>query len=46
MLGKKTPTGKPFYRFSLEERVPADHLPRRIAAPPFSFVLVQPTITR
>jgi transposase len=30
MLGRKAPSGKQFYRFSLEERVPADHLLRRV----------------
>lgn len=39
MLGKKTPTGKLFYQFCLEEYVPADHLLRRVAAAvDFSFV--------
>jgi transposase len=39
MMGTKTPSRKEFYRFSLEERVPADHLLRRVAgAVDFSFV--------
>jgi transposase len=39
MMGKKTPTAKLFYRFNLEERVPVDHLLRRVAAAvDFSFV--------
>lgn len=39
MIGKKVPTSKLFYQFSLEERVPADHLLRRVAAAvDFSFV--------
>jgi transposase len=39
MMGTKTPSRKEFYRFSLEERVPADHLLRRVAAAvDFSFV--------
>jgi hypothetical protein len=32
MMGKKTPTGKLFSQFTLEDRVPADHLLRRVAA--------------
>jgi transposase len=32
MLGRKTFAPKLFYRFSLEERVPEDHLLRRVAA--------------
>jgi transposase len=39
MMGTKTPSRKEFYRFSLEERVPTDHLLRRVAAAvDFSFV--------
>lgn len=39
MMGKKGSTGKMFYQFSLEERVPADHLLRRVTeAVDFSFV--------
>jgi transposase len=32
MLGKQTPRGKLFSQFTLEDRVPADHLLRRVAA--------------
>src|SRR5262245_44837112 len=32
MMGQKVPTGKLFYQFSLEERVPAEHRLRRVAA--------------
>src|SRR6266508_2134118 len=39
MMGTKTPSSKLFYEFSLEERVPADHLLRRVGqAVDFSFV--------
>jgi transposase len=39
MMGTKASTPKLFYQFSLEERVPADHLLRRVAdAVDFSFV--------
>jgi transposase len=39
MIGKKDSVGKLFYQFSLDERVPQDHLLRRIAATvDFSFV--------
>lgn len=39
MMGKKQATGKLFYLFSLEERVPRDHFLRRLAeAIDFSFV--------
>jgi transposase len=39
MMGRKAPSSKQFYRFSLEERVPPDHLLRRIAvAVDFAFV--------
>src|SRR5438128_11276719 len=39
MMGTKTASQKHVYRFSLEERVPADHLLRRVAAAvDFSFV--------
>lgn len=39
MMGRKGSVGKLFYQFSLEERVPQDHLLRRIlAAVDFSFV--------
>jgi transposase len=39
MMGKKGSTGKMFYQFSIEERVPEDHLLRRVAeAVDFSFV--------
>src|SRR5512140_2213100 len=31
MMGKKEPEAKLFYQFSLEERVPEDHLLRRVA---------------
>jgi hypothetical protein len=32
MMGKETPMGKLFDPFTLEDRVPADHLLRRVAA--------------
>jgi transposase len=39
MMGKKRSTGKLFYQFNLEERVPSDHLLRRVAnAVDFAFV--------
>jgi transposase len=39
MMGKKELTAKIFYRFNLDERVPTDHLLRRVlAAVEFSFV--------
>ena len=39
MMGRKGSVGKLFYQFSLEERVPQDHLLRRVlAAVDFSFV--------
>src|SRR5512141_486765 len=39
MMGKKDPEAKLFYQFSLEERVPEDHLVRRVlAAVDFTFV--------
>jgi transposase len=39
VLGRKTFAPKLFYRFSLEERVPDDHLLRRVAATvDFAFV--------
>ena len=39
MMGKKVRTGKLFYQINLEERVPGDHLLRRVAeAVDFSFV--------
>jgi hypothetical protein len=39
MIGKKVPTSKLFYQFSLEGRVPADHLFRQVAtAVDLSFV--------
>ena len=39
MMGKKGSAGRLFYQFSLEERVPQDHLLRRVAANvDFSFV--------
>src|SRR5512141_1419632 len=38
MMGRKGSVGKLFYQFSLEERVPEDHLLRRVAsAVDFSF---------
>jgi len=38
-MGRKNFQGKWFYNFSLEDRVPADHLPRAVAeAVDFSFV--------
>ena len=39
MMGRKEPTSKLFYQFSLEERVPQDHLLRKVAqAVDFAFV--------
>src|SRR6266542_4118765 len=39
MMGRKAPSSKQFYRFSLEERIPPEHLLRRVAqAVDFAFV--------